>query len=104
MPHVPSPAGECVDQNVCACYPGYTGSTCDVDCGCNGYGRCTNTNSSSGGGAPTCICDVGWRLGPNGCEWDCRQVPCVGWRCEVAWGLYRMDRFKRFAWGTEYRN
>ncbi|KAG2452608.1 hypothetical protein HYH02_002845 [Chlamydomonas schloesseri] len=77
--------GECVDQNVCACYPGYSGDNCALDCGCNGHGRCTDTNSSSSsstGGALTCICDVGWRLGPNGCEWDCSDcddgTSCIG--------------------------
>ncbi|KAG2446050.1 hypothetical protein HXX76_000652 [Chlamydomonas incerta] len=67
--------GECVDQNVCACYPGYSGDTCGVDCGCNGHGRCDpDTNS--------CVCDVGWRLGPDGCEWDCSDcddgTACIG--------------------------
>ncbi|GIL67805.1 hypothetical protein Vafri_21080 [Volvox africanus] len=58
--------GECLDQGICACYPGYKGADCGVDCGCGGHGRCAENSTS-------CICDVGWKQGPSGnCdEWDC---------------------------------
>jgi len=35
--------GLCVDFNKCSCYKGYTGQYCDVDCGCNRHGICSNT-------------------------------------------------------------
>ncbi|GIL67802.1 hypothetical protein Vafri_21078 [Volvox africanus] len=69
--------GECLDQGICACYPGYKGADCGVDCGCGGHGRCAENSTS-------CICDVGWKQGPSGkCDqWDCRGcVPgtsCIG--------------------------
>ncbi|GFR45710.1 hypothetical protein Agub_g7119, partial [Astrephomene gubernaculifera] len=70
--------GECLDQGVCSCYPGYKGADCSQDCGCGGHGRCAE--DGSGG----CMCDVGWRRAANGstCEWDCSGcapgTTCIG--------------------------
>ncbi|EFJ43984.1 hypothetical protein VOLCADRAFT_95837 [Volvox carteri f. nagariensis] len=69
-------SGECLDQGICACYPGFKGADCSVDCGCGSHGRCAENGTS-------CICDVGWRLGASGkCEWDCGGCPagtsCIG--------------------------
>jgi hypothetical protein len=87
--------GECIDSNVCHCYPGFAGDECEVDCGCNGHGRC-------GGGS--CICDDGYVLGDAGtcvvdCSWgsgtmcscgetdECVFGSCVSGRCEC-WAGY----------------
>ncbi|GLC60709.1 hypothetical protein PLESTB_001660900 [Pleodorina starrii] len=79
--------GECLDQGICACYPGYQGPDCGIDCGCGGHGRCaesSTSNSTSSDTAASCICDMGWRLGPSGkCDtWDCRgcarNTSCAG--------------------------
>lgn len=49
----------------------FTGSACEVDCGCKGHGMC--------GSDGKCICDVGYQLGPNGCEPSCSGCePGVG--------------------------
>lgn len=66
--------GECLDYNVCNCYPGFSGSDCAIDCGCGGHGRCSDD-------ARSCICDVGYRWNGTSCEWDCscpEGVPCIG--------------------------
>ena len=56
--------GKCVDYNKCACYRGYTGDFCAIDCGCNGHGRCSNTTNQ-------CICDQGYSLVNNVCKLNC---------------------------------
>uniref|UniRef100_A0A383V938 EGF-like domain-containing protein n=1 Tax=Tetradesmus obliquus TaxID=3088 RepID=A0A383V938_TETOB len=56
-------SGSCLEPGLCACWPGFAGSACEVDCGCNGHGMCTADNS--------CACDQGYTLGPGGCEADC---------------------------------
>jgi hypothetical protein len=67
--------GTCIDQNVCSCFPGFTGRSCEVDCGCNGHGVCNSSGTS-------CVCDEGWQLGASGvCEWACNcpeDQPCSG--------------------------
>ena len=67
--------GTCIDQDVCSCFPGFTGRSCEVDCGCNGHGVCDAKGTS-------CLCDEGWRLGASGvCEWACNcpgNQPCSG--------------------------
>ena len=62
--------GHCLDADVCSCLRGFVGERCEHDCGCGGHGQCR----SDGG----CICDVGWRLGARGCEWDCETVDSIG--------------------------
>lgn len=66
-------SGTCLDKGVCACFPGAKGPACEVDCGCNGHGMCTASGS--------CLCDVGHKLGANGCEPDCvcedASVGCI---------------------------
>jgi len=62
--------GHCIDQDVCSCFRGFKGDSCDIDCGCGGHGQCKADN--------TCVCDVGWRSvqrssGPT-CEWNCATV------------------------------
>lgn len=49
--------GQCLDANVCHCFPGFTGAFCDIDCGCAGHGMCASNVTS---GQPTCVCDVGF--------------------------------------------
>eukprot|EP01130_Rhizamoeba_saxonica_P017927 TRINITY_DN882_c0_g1_i4.p1 TRINITY_DN882_c0_g1~~TRINITY_DN882_c0_g1_i4.p1 ORF type:complete len:430 (+),score=102.19 TRINITY_DN882_c0_g1_i4:360-1649(+) len=60
-----SPTGECVSNDVCSCYFGFTGDLCeDYDCSCYGatHGRCTYIDK--------CVCDSGYR--GDGCdEFDC---------------------------------
>ena len=41
--------GLCVDYNVCSCYRGYKGQFCNIDCGCDSHGTCSNSTNS-------CIC------------------------------------------------
>ncbi|KXZ45525.1 hypothetical protein GPECTOR_53g111 [Gonium pectorale] len=67
--------GECLDQGVCACFPGFSGPDCSRDCGCGGHGSC--------GADGACVCDVGWKRGAGGkCEWDCSGceagTSCIG--------------------------
>jgi hypothetical protein len=33
-------SGRCVDSNVCACYDGYAGADCLLNCGCGSHGTC----------------------------------------------------------------
>ena len=80
--------GECVDQDVCHCFPGFRGEACEEDCGCAGHGRC-------GGGG--CVCDEGYVFEGGACAPDqasalapeaaacapaCAYGTCVGGRCE----------------------
>lgn len=69
-------AGVCVGPGECECHRGHGGDWCEVDCGCDGHGSCSD---AAGGG--TCLCeDDGWRPasdGSGGCEWDCDCDECV---------------------------
>ena len=67
--------GQCIDANVCSCYPGYGGTNCDVDCGCNGHGSCI---AASAVGAPTCLCDAGFVWSNNKCVAECSSGSCAG--------------------------
>ncbi len=83
-------SGTCLESNVCNCYPGFKGSACEVDCGCNGHGVCKADG--------TCACDAGWRVGPNGCEPECSSC-AAGAGC-IAPG--ECGCVPGCAWGTCY--
>ena len=63
--------GKCLDADICHCFPGYRGNLCEIDCGCAGHGVCsTVSDSAAAGGAPTCLCDVGY-------IWSYESKTCV---------------------------
>lgn len=69
-------SGQCLDHGICSCYPGFRGSSCEVDCGCGGHGYCADPGSI----AP-CICDVGYKWDGAACVWDCKcssDAGCIG--------------------------
>ncbi len=95
--------GLCIDRENCSCYRGFTGNNCTIDCGCNGYGKCSNTSN-------TCVCDNGYSLVGGQCQLDCSinslirpeclSCPsscvygdCVLGQC-VCWAGYMMDQRK----------
>ena len=67
--------GKCLDVNICHCFPGYLGDSCEIDCGCDGHGLCSSeaiasyTNNKtihfSSLTFPTCQCDVGYMWSTN---------------------------------------
>eukprot|EP01130_Rhizamoeba_saxonica_P019257 TRINITY_DN9906_c0_g1_i1.p1 TRINITY_DN9906_c0_g1~~TRINITY_DN9906_c0_g1_i1.p1 ORF type:complete len:379 (-),score=97.85 TRINITY_DN9906_c0_g1_i1:15-1130(-) len=75
---VDSPTGECVSDNVCECYYGFTGDECgEYDCACRNseHGQCTFIN--------TCECDDGWR-GDTCEEFDCSCYGSDNGECTAA--------------------
>lgn len=56
--------GKCVDLETCSCYRGYKGAKCEINCGCNGHGTCSNDTN-------TCVCDKGYKLVNGECVLDC---------------------------------
>lgn len=88
--------GQCLDADVCSCYPGYSGKFCDFDCGCGGHGSCITP--SVGIGQQTCLCDFGyvWSSTSKSCVVDnqaptcspsCKYGSCVDGSC-VCWAGY----------------
>eukprot|EP00808_Paulinella_micropora_P006271 g16608.t1 len=101
--HACSFAGECVDIDVCSCFPGFAGFWCEIDCGCMGHGICNSDH--------TCNCDQGWKWsetykvcelscpcevcsapGVCGCPKDsCKYGDCVGGGCQCWEGASGSD-------------
>lgn len=68
--------GECIDADICSCYPGYAGEFCEIDCGCGGHGQCNQSiiSDSTAVQQVSCLCDEGW-------QWDDDSRQCV-WACD----------------------
>ena len=47
--------GICVKPDVCECFQGRKGDSCEIDCGCDGHGVCSDTTNE-------CICDQGFNF------------------------------------------
>lgn len=62
--------GICTAAENCTCFEGRKGAKCEIDCGCNGHGKCSATNNS-------CICDTGylWNSTSSQCEFECKGQP-----------------------------
>lgn len=98
-------SGECVDSEQCACYRGFKGDKCQVDCGCAGHGICSPDSPQS----ELCICDRGYTYVNGSCTADCSvsasqpecapkcsscgMGTCVRGHC-VCWAGYTHDAFK----------
>jgi hypothetical protein len=66
--------GDCISAENCSCYEGFSGVNCEIDCGCNGHGKCNPETNK------TCICDPGFKYNPqaNKCEFSCSCEKCIG--------------------------
>jgi hypothetical protein len=64
--------GRCVDAGRCACFEGYAGADCSVDCGCGDHGACAGALAAPAALAaaaaapppPSCVCDAGYAFTP----------------------------------------
>lgn len=58
-------SGKCTAPEVCTCFRGRMGASCQTDCGCNGHGTCNSDG--------TCLCDTGFIFNTvsKKCQYDC---------------------------------
>ena len=77
----------------CSCYRGYRGPKCEIDCGCNGNGYCSNKTNE-------CVCDLGYSVVNGKCALDCTvksdRAECL--KCSSSCGYGTCIKGKCVCW------